>query len=424
MIVKRSRRDPKAQEKRKTQEMFMRYNLKKVFRGLAFFGISIFLVLGLSPTVLGEATLSITSVEDHCVLRSDGTVWCWGRNFAGQLGNGTTTDPSYTPVQVKDLSTVTKITAGALFYCALLEDGGVSCWGKNEEGQHGNGTTIKSLVPTRVVDLGQVVDVSSGLSHTCAVLANGGVRCWGRNSRGQLGDGSTNSSASPVTVKGIRTASAVQSGGRHTCALVKDGLVKCWGLNERGELGDGTGKNSRFPVLVQGLTSVVGLGGGEAHTCAIRGNSTVTCWGQNYAGQLGDGTDHWARSPVSVKDLSTATIVSHSGMAHTCALLKDKAVWCWGFNVDGQLGDGTGKDSWVPVRVKEISAVKNIGVGMLHSCASTSSTRSVWCWGSRIYVNKGFQMLSLTPLEITIPLVKEEEKKNGQPFPTSPSLDK
>ena len=202
-----------------------------------------------------------------CVLLPDRTAQCAGRNQFGQLGNGTFDDSSV-PVEVSGLTTATGLGTGDEFACALRGDGTVQCWGAGDSGQRGDGTfSLTSAVPVGVSGLTGAVAVSGGYEHACALRGDGTVQCWGRNVDGQLGDGTTANpstgppgSSVPVAVSGIRSADAITAGAYHTCALLADGTVQCWGRNHQGQLGDGTTTSSSTPVPVGGLTSVAEIG--------------------------------------------------------------------------------------------------------------------------------------------------------------------
>jgi len=185
-------------------------------------------------------------------------------------------------------------------------------------------------------------------------LNNQTIQCSGENTNGQLGDGTTTNQSAPVTVSGISTATSVSAGFRQTCALLNNNTVNCWGLNSSGQLGDGTTVDKSTPVTVSGISTAtsVSVGGGseEGHSCSLLSNNSVKCWGNNGYGQLGDGTTTDRSTPVLVSGISTAIAIS-AGFRHTCALLSDSTVQCWGYNNQGQLGDRTKASSFTPVNV-------------------------------------------------------------------------
>jgi len=328
-----------------------------------------------------------------CVRLSDGTAQCTGRNQFGQLGNGDGTfTSSSVPVAVSGLTTATRVVAGAEHACALLGDSTVRCWGAGDSGQRGDGTfNNSSTVPVAVSGLTGAVSVVTGGYHTCALLGDGTMWCWGRNADGQLGDGTAGPqcvyttgrcSPTPVRVGGITSPAAITAGGYHTCALLGDGTVWCWGRNGSGQLGDGTTTNSSSPVRAGGITGAVAVSGAFSHTCAVLGDGTVQCWGDNSEGQLGDGTVTSSATPVRAGGITGAVAVS-GGYRHTCALLGDGTVQCWGRNLEGQLGDGTTTSSTTPVRVGGLTGAVAItaGQGGLHTCALLADG-SVKCWGA------------------------------------------
>ncbi len=295
---------------------------------------------------------------------------------------------------------VTAVATGGNHTCALTINGGVKCWGNNDYGQLGDGTQALNSSPVDVVGLGSgVVAITAGAWHTCALTSSGGVKCWGDAVFGELGDGTSGFgqySSTPVDVTGLTSGiAAVVAGGTHTCAITTAGALKCWGDNYSGQLGNGSagpGQISATPVNVGGLGSVnvaaVAVGG--AHTCALMGDTAVKCWGSNGYGQLGNGSGGFGQqsaTPVNVSSLGLGTVAIVAGDNHTCALANSGTVKCWGRNDAGQVGNGTNTDSKTPVSVVTSvggPALNNVIVltaGSSHTCASTSGTAGVKCWG-------------------------------------------
>ncbi len=302
---------------------------------------------------------------DHtCALLNDATVDCWGNEAWGELGNGTIAfDQQPAPGAVAGLTGVVALAARGAdrdatvdfadeFSCALASGGTVECWGQNEAGELGTGSISDSglnavSTPGPVVGLAGAIAIGIGNEHACAVLDGGGVACWGQNIAGQLGNGApTAPSPSLLAVVGLSgPAVAVAGGSLHTCALLADGTVECWGANNQGELGNGTTSDALAPTAVSGLAGITAITAGSEHTCALRGDGTVWCWGQSSRGQLGDGsTSLKALVPVKAVGLTNVVAVS-AGQNFTCALVTGGTVACWGSNSSGQLGNGSTSES-------------------------------------------------------------------------------
>jgi alpha-tubulin suppressor-like RCC1 family protein len=228
------------------------------------------------------------------------------------------------------------VSVGDSHSCAIMNGGAVKCWGSNTYGQAGDTMTGVQLRPVGVVGLTSgVAAIAAGGNHTCALTVAGGVKCWGFNNIGQLGDGSTTDRRAPVDVPGLTSGvAAITAGGASTCALTMAGGVKCWGANYSGELGDGSFSPRWLPVDVVGLTSgVAKIATGGSHTCAIMTSGGAKCWGQNTNGELGDGTSgNYRTTPVDVTGLTAGVVAIAPGFVHTCALMTSGGVKCWGYD--------------------------------------------------------------------------------------------
>jgi alpha-tubulin suppressor-like RCC1 family protein len=331
---------------------------------------------------LSSGVASIATMGDHsCAVLSTGTVRCWGGNEYGQLGDGTTTDRS-TPVAVSGLTDVEKVTGGNAHTCALA-NGGVQCWGWNNQGQLGNASMTDTSVPGLVAGLGNgIVDVEGAAMHSCAVTATGAVLCWGLNDMGELGVGAASERHAPTDAALSDDAAHVMTGYHHSCAVTTAGAAWCWGDNSHGQIGDGTVLERPMPTPVAGLgAGVVQMVGGYEHTCALSGAGAVKCWGSNEYGQLGDGTTTERHAPTTVVGLTSGVVELAAGVYHTCARLASGSVKCWGRNHLGNAGDGTWLNNKLePVQVSGITAgATDIDANNEMSCAVVNG--GVQCWG-------------------------------------------
>jgi alpha-tubulin suppressor-like RCC1 family protein len=222
--------------------------------------------------------------------------------------------------------------------CVVSTGGQVSCWGVKV----GDGSSEGVAAPGRVLNLpGPVRSVETGMDFGCALLEGGAVWCWGGGLVGQLGNGTDEDSLVPVQVLGIEDAVGLASGGGAACAIVADRTVRCWGRAVEGQLGDGVEDiYSTVPLPVQGLTDVAQISMGTSHGCALRSDGSAWCWGsieQDYC-QLGNEEEAPSRVPVPVYGLPLPVTSLSAGMMHTCAVLEDGTVWCWGYNSHGEVG--------------------------------------------------------------------------------------
>jgi len=352
----------------------------------------------LTPVVVNNlpASVQLAAGDYHtCALATDERLWCWGDNRQGQLGQGAVIS-SQTPLEVTPfISEVVSLVAGAKHTCVLRRAGTVWCWGDNQAGQLGDGTHMGRAFPLAVSGLaGSAVAIAASLHNTCAVLANGEAQCWGANDTDQLGDGTVLQRAQPMLVSTVApTFTTVAAGYNHTCALATLGLVWCWGDNSSGQLGLGSTLPPTLPVPINGLTNVTtlvsgGASNGTGHTCALLASAQVQCWGNNTYGQLGDGTQQTRPAPVTVSDLVGVAQIA-VGDNHTCAVTAAGEPWCWGANTAGQLGDGTLLTRTTPITVSGLSSgVIALAAGYTHSCALLVEG-AVKCWGGNTYGQVG-----------------------------------
>lgn len=299
---------------------------------------------------------------------TDSTVKAFGENATGQLGDGTSTDQS-TPVTVNGLSGIVAVSAGGdqleAHSVALKSNGTVWAWGSNLYGGLGNGTTTNSNAPVQALGLTNVTAIAAGGWHTAALKSDSTVWVWGWNEDGQLGDGTIVNKSTPQQINGLSSVVAIAAGTYHVLALKADGTVWAWGDNVSGQIGNGnTGTDQTTPVQVSGLTNVVKITAGRFFSLAIKNDGTVWSWGENLYGQLGNGTTTDSNVPVQVSGLSGVTsAVAATGAFHCMAVKNDNTVWAWGRNTYGNLGDSTVAHKSIPVQMLGISDVQGMAAG-------------------------------------------------------------
>jgi alpha-tubulin suppressor-like RCC1 family protein len=338
---------------------------------------------GTPAAVPGLVATAVTVGSSHaCALVDGGRYTCWGINWDGRLGDGTY-DGRLVPAAPSVSDGYTAIDAGGSTTCAVQDSGGVACWGSAEHGALGDGSYEGKTAPVAVRDIDNARAVAVGARSACARLGGGTVHCWGYGSFGQLGDG-RGAQPTPALVPGL-TAQSLASGNWHTCALASDGNVMCWGYGKDGELGDGGGVSRAVPTTVDGSAwaggAIAEIATGGYHTCARTTGGAVYCWGYNERGQLGNDTTNGADVPGAVATFGAGTAIGiAAGDMFTCAIRTGGTVACWGDNAAGQLGDGTHDGSLIPVTVANVDGAEEITAGDRHVCVRGGST--VRCWGA------------------------------------------
>ncbi|HZT12763.1 MAG TPA: hypothetical protein VFA29_08165 [Candidatus Baltobacteraceae bacterium] len=312
------------------------------------------------------------------LLDRSGGVWAWGWNAIGQLGLGTTTGPQRCPfskprtacstvfARVPGLNAIAAVAAGDEHSAALAAGGTVWTWGNNQYGELGDGTVtttgcncIDSPVQANVP--AAVTQISAGGRHTAALGSDGTVWTWGWNRYGQLGDGTTADSDLPVLVNGV-SASAISAGFYHTLAIGTDGNVYAWGRNTLGQLGNGTTHDSDLPVKVSGLSNAIEISAGGQFSMALLADGTLWTWGDNGYGELGVGSSKpMSTVPVQLSGIAGVKAIA-AGHKHAAAVDASGSIWAWGQNADGELGDGTTTGSNVPVRSR-LHGASMLGAG-------------------------------------------------------------
>jgi alpha-tubulin suppressor-like RCC1 family protein len=311
---------------------------------------------------------------------------------------------AYAPRPVGGVETALALAVGGDFACVILPTTGVRCWGKNDRGQCGHGTDAPFISPSCVTtssdgtSLLGATSLALGGAHACAVLDDGTISCWGANDAGQLGDGTTADHNQPVPVLGITDARSVAAGGRHACALLKDTTVRCWGAGDEGQLGNGTTTTQAATATVGNangtapLEGVTALAAGDAFTCALMQDATLLCWGANADCQLGLPTaTQRALLPVTapVRDVQSLA----AGGQHACAVQSSGKAVCWGRNDFGQVGAPAGVCRSDPALLPLAHAL-SVGAGRTHSCAVDEI--GIWCWGDDSQGQLGIGIASST----------------------------
>jgi alpha-tubulin suppressor-like RCC1 family protein len=340
-----------------------------------------------------SAGANATNQEDtNCGLTTGGIAYCWGYNSVGQVGDRTTTQRTipYAVIWV-NVNTASTIAPGGLSNCAVRNGGVAYCWGNNSYGQLGNGSTLTASVPTRVAGSYLWASISSqtseidGHGYSCGITTSGAAYCWGSNDAGQLGNGTTTASLVPAAVSGGHTWQSISVSDETTCGLTTNQIIYCWGDNSLGQLGI----NSSSPVQ---STTPVTLGGGFASTtwfnvsvryrtvCGVTTSGTGYCWGNNDSGEIGNGNTTTQYAPTLVSGSHTWASITASDQSVTCGVTTAGAGYCWGGNPNGQLGNGGTTEQHTPVLVSGGYTWSYISTGGSTTCGLTTAGKA-YCWG-------------------------------------------
>ncbi|KPA12012.1 BNR repeat domain protein [Candidatus Magnetomorum sp. HK-1] len=386
--------------------------------------------------------VQVTSGYYHNIaIKNDWTVWAWGSNSSGQLGDQSD-DPRNLPVQVKGpdgmgwLTNIVAVAAGSRHSLALSGDGHVLAWGNNIYGQLGNSTFDESFTPVYVLDdqgqpIENVINIVSGANHALLLTEDNQLWAWGKNDQGQLGDNTRTNQNHPVRVTGVYQEYAIiqiAAGDSHSMLLFENGQVWTWGDNTSGQLGIGSIVSSIIPVRVlqanssDPLENIVSISAGAFHSMALSNEGHIWTFGLNANGQLGNGGPIYTTSPIKVQHPDKRTVLSNigqiaAGTDHSMAFQNNGVIWSWGKNDGGQLGYGSKLGNYYPAQVNtesdiSLSRILAIDAGKAHTIVQTANGE-VWAWGN----NYSFQLGSGTTIESLIPK-KTLSSDGSEPFMT------
>lgn len=349
--------------------------------------------------VIMPPLISVDVADFHsCVVATDGAAYCWGNNYSGELGDGSTKGRDG-PVLVAGGRTWTAITTGVAHTCGIEESGAAYCWGGNDYGELGIGSTVGSPIPVAVAGGHTFQSIAAGASDTCGVTTTHEAYCWGINNQGQLGTGNTVSSLTPVQVQGghsFETISTSRVGFTYeavTCAVTTANEGYCWGTNTDGQLGTGDSTSSTTPRLVAGAHLWAGLSAAMFHGCGLDTAGVAYCWGANPYGAFGNGTTASDPVPTPVDDGPYASV--SAGYLFGCATSSLAELLCFGDNTSHQLGIIGPPQLESPTNPAPGLQFTTVRAGAYHACA-LSTAGQVYCWGAGATGETGVEPPSAT----------------------------
>ncbi len=329
-----------------------------------------------------------------CAIKADDSLWCWGRNNYGQIGANVDSlheNLYFTPNPVLPKDSWQEVSSGSFHSCGIQTDGSLWCWGNNESGQIGDGTNENRNLPAKIMPGSKWKKVSAGSDHSCGIQADGSLWCWGNNRFATLGDGTLTDREAPTLIDKNNEWVTISAGNYVTCGITKEGKLWCWGYGHWGLFSPRQSYATHPKEVIppkKNLGTWLNVALKKDHICAISSKNHLFCWGLNSSGQIGNGHDYAIRQPVLVakesdwKDIAT----SAAQCSHTCGIKSDRSLWCWGKNSDGQLGLGNYIFQQHPVPIAQGRTWQSIALAR-HTCGILLDG-SLWCWG----INEHYQL--------------------------------
>jgi alpha-tubulin suppressor-like RCC1 family protein len=355
-------------------------------------------ISGTAMLVVEGGAVVLDAGRGHsCAIALDGRAFCWGRNDQGQLGDGTLSDRR-TPTAVLGGITFASITSGDFHTCGLTTVGQAYCWGVNQGGRLGDGSQVRRLTPVAVSGGIAFASISAGGQNTCGITADNRAYCWGDGGFGANGNAVLTNASTPQLVSGGHAFASISVGSQYVCGFTTGGQGYCWGNGNSGRLGNGSNANRSTPFAIAGSLSFASLSTGNVHACGVTTSGEGYCWGAGVFGRLGNGSIASFPTPQPVSGGIVFSRISAGGL-HTCGVAVNGTGYCWGGNVDGNLGTGSSQNT-IPRPVvggltwASITASGQIGPSFdgtsifAFSCGVTVDNR-VYCWGSGFFGSLG-----------------------------------